>query len=56
VRQADRIVLLGDGRITESGTHDELMSAGGAYAAMFSIQAQRFQRGFVDRLEEGDLI
>jgi len=55
VRQADRIVLLSGGRITEAGTHDDLMTAGGDYAAMFSIQAQRFRRGFDDRWEEGDL-
>ncbi|NUT07291.1 MAG: ABC transporter ATP-binding protein [Hamadaea sp.] len=55
VRQADRIVLLGDGRITESGHHDDLMTLGGAYAEMFALQAERFQRGFDDRLEEGDV-
>ncbi|EWM10286.1 ABC transporter ATP-binding protein [Kutzneria sp. 744] len=48
VRQADRIVLLENGRIAESGTHDELVAAGGAYAAMFAIQAERFQRGYDD--------
>ena len=53
VRRADRIVLIDGGRIAESGTHDELMAHGGAYAAMFTIQAQRFRRGYDDRLEEG---
>ncbi len=48
VRQADRIVLLEHGRIAESGTHDELIAAGGTYAGMFAIQAERFQRGFDD--------
>ncbi|GIE99242.1 ABC transporter ATP-binding protein [Paractinoplanes rishiriensis] len=43
VRQADRIVLLGDGRIAESGSHDELMARRGRYAEMFTTQAQRFQ-------------
>ncbi len=53
VRQADRIVLLDGGRITESGTHDELMATGGGYARMFTIQAERFRRGYDDRIEEG---
>jgi ABC-type multidrug transport system fused ATPase/permease subunit len=55
VRQSDRIVLLSDGRITESGSHDELMALGGAYAGMFGIQAERFRLGYDDRIEEGDL-
>ena len=42
VRQADRIVLLADGRIAESGDHDELMRLDGRYAEMFRIQAQQF--------------
>ena len=56
VRQADRIVLIHDGRVAESGTHDELMAAGGRYAAMFAIQARRFQRGYDDKREEGDIV
>ncbi|MFL6109745.1 MAG: ABC transporter ATP-binding protein [Catenulispora sp.] len=54
VRQADRIVLLEHGRIAESGTHDELIAAGGAYAGMFAIQAERFQHGYDDRAEFDD--
>ena len=42
VRQADRIVLLQEGHITESGSHDELMAANGKYAEMFTLQAARF--------------
>ncbi|MBO3746043.1 ABC transporter ATP-binding protein [Streptosporangiaceae bacterium NEAU-GS5] len=56
VRQADRVALLDGGRITEQGTHEELMALGGAYARMYAIQAERFTRGFEDRLEEGELI
>ena len=32
VRLADRIVLLADGKIAETGTHDELMAGNGSYA------------------------
>jgi ABC-type multidrug transport system fused ATPase/permease subunit len=55
VRHADRIVLLDGGRIAESGTHQELMAAGGRYAEMFTIQASRFRLGHDDRVEQGEL-
>ncbi|MGP4102162.1 ATP-binding cassette domain-containing protein [Nonomuraea sp. KM90] len=43
VRKADRIVVLSGGRITEDGTHDELLAAGGEYARMFHLQARQFE-------------
>ena len=34
VRDADEVVVLDDGRVAERGTHDELIAAGGRYAAL----------------------
>jgi ATP-binding cassette, subfamily B, bacterial len=45
VRRADRIAVLGGGRVVEVGTHDELLAAAGPYARMFGLQAQRFETG-----------
>ncbi|HET9841527.1 MAG TPA: ABC transporter ATP-binding protein [Nocardioides sp.] len=42
VRHADRIVVLDGGRIVEDGSHDQLVAAGGGYARMFRLQAERF--------------
>ncbi len=39
VRRADRICVLDNGRITETGTHTELVNANGRYAELFTAQA-----------------
>ena len=43
VRMADRIVVLSGGRLTEEGTHQQLMSRGGLYAEMFEMQAASYR-------------
>ncbi len=42
-RFCDRIVLLDGGNIKETGTHDELMAAGGLYREMFEVQAKYYR-------------
>jgi ATP-binding cassette subfamily B protein len=39
---ADRILVLNNGTIEDSGTHNELMSRGGLYQRMFTMQGRRF--------------
>ena len=43
VRSADLIVVIDGGRVDDVGTHDELMSRGGLYAELYSIQAHGYR-------------
>jgi ATP-binding cassette subfamily B protein len=43
VRMADRIVVLGDGRVEASGTHEQLLAQGGRYAELFELQAAGYR-------------
>ncbi len=43
VRMADHIVVLSEGRVVEEGSHDELMTRGGPYARLFSLQAAGYR-------------
>lgn len=49
VRMANRIYLLKDGRIAESGTHEELMRLGGEYEAFFKTQAKYYETSLPGR-------
>lgn len=56
VRHADRIVVIEGGRIVEDGSHADLLSSGGRYADMFTLQASRFASasGAPDRDQVGE--
>jgi ATP-binding cassette subfamily B protein len=43
VRIADRIAVIADGKVTELGSHDELLRAGGRYAQLFELQAAGYR-------------
>lgn len=42
-RDADRILMLENGRVVEEGTHESLLKLGGKYAAMWRVQAGRYR-------------
>ena len=42
IRSADRIIVLQDGKIIETGTHDELVATNGLYSHMYSLNYSSF--------------
>ncbi|MCY7313445.1 MAG: ABC transporter ATP-binding protein/permease [Pseudoxanthomonas sp.] len=43
VRMADRILVLNEGRLEASGTHEQLLAQGGRYAELFELQASGYR-------------
>src|SRR5215207_2353004 len=43
VRMADRIVVLGEGRVIEEGTHEDLLAREGLYSELFEMQAAGYR-------------
>lgn len=46
-RFCDRIILLADGKISECGTHSELMKLNGKYAELFNIQSSYYNEQLI---------
>ena len=42
IRKADKIIVLQDGRIIESGNHQQLLELGGLYARLYSLNYASF--------------
>lgn len=45
IRNADKIIVLSHGRIIEQGSHEELLSAGGKYYQLYTLQYRREELG-----------
>ena len=45
IRNADKILVIEDGRVAEEGTHEELVALGGSYARMDRIQSSAAAAG-----------
>lgn len=43
VRRADKIILIENGKLTEEGTHEQLMKKNKSYAKLFNLQAKGYQ-------------
>ena len=44
-RFCDRIIMIGEAGISEEGTHEQLLKAGGKYAELFEVQSRYYREG-----------
>lgn len=51
-RFCDQILFLENGKIVETGSHEELMNAAGKYAYMFEVQSQYYKKGGVENEDQ----
>jgi ABC-type multidrug transport system fused ATPase/permease subunit len=52
VKNADRIVVMKDGRIIEEGTHDSLMTQGGHYAELYNTYFRHQSLSYIESFGE----
>ena len=53
IERADRIVVLADGRVVETGTHAELLAQGGVYANLYRLQFSGRRHESAPRVDSG---
>jgi len=42
---SNKILVLDDGKIAESGTHEELLALGGLYSKLYNLQREKYTVG-----------
>lgn len=53
IRNANRIIVLSDGKIVEEGTHDELMALNGEYRRLYDLQFKDYGMEIRKRVQKG---
>jgi subfamily B ATP-binding cassette protein MsbA len=56
IQKADQIAVLDQGRVMETGTHEQLLKQGGYYSRLYSMQFERSAQDMIDDAVNGALI